>query len=222
MLALLALVLSTSAFAQRQAVDLPGVTYPAPPPAAPAPGAVPPGAALPGIQPGAVPGASAGGNSTEDSAAELIRIHDQQKKAYQQLNNLNPFSAEYQKDPAGAAAATGPLAQITQLLAQPAVQGYLRFFQNPVFAEAIDQILKSPRRNIVLYSELGWIVFMLLLRTWRMSRSTRFFAHLWTNFWTFALFWGGAAAAVPAAILGAPYVNLVTSAVSVLTAPAGH
>jgi hypothetical protein len=151
---------------------------------------------------GAVGAPGAPGPGSDDPAAELIRLRAEQSKAYESLNALNPFSESYGKIQGAVTAATGPVAQLQKLLSQPAVQGYLKLFSSPAFSQGVDQVLKSPSRMTLLYAELGWIVFMLIFRAWRFSKSTHWAARLWTRFWTF--------------VLGEPYIQTVSGMIEVL------
>jgi hypothetical protein len=150
----------------------------------------------------------------QDPVDELTRSRAEMQKAYDQLNNMNPLSADYQKT-APVTAATGPFADLNRLLSQPAVQGYLKFWSNPVFAKAVDEVMKHPNRNWVLYGEIGWVLFMLFLRTWRLARAKSVIAKVYANLWTFMLFWVGALILVPWGAIGKPYYDLVTSAAEV-------
>ena len=128
--------------------------------------------------------AEAGAGLSEDPAAELARPRIEQQKAWETLNNLNPLGIDYQKGAKGVAAGTGPFEQLNKILSQPAVQAYLRFFTNPVFSKGFDQIINSPQRMTLLYAELGFVVFMMLFRAWRFSKSSALDQRLWTRLWT--------------------------------------
>ncbi|MGZ3689042.1 MAG: hypothetical protein ACXVBW_12125 [Bdellovibrionota bacterium] len=164
-------------------------------------------------------GARADGGAEQD-VSELVKKQAEDQKAYGSLNNLNPMSADYGKMAAlpgnPAVAPTGPIGQLYKLLSNPAVQGYLKFFNNPVFSAGAEQIMKHPNRMVLLYVEAGWMLFMFIFRTWRLSKLSvsRWGAILWVNFWTFCLFVGAGIVAIPYAVLGEAYMNLMTGALS--------
>lgn len=148
--------------------------------------------------------------------AELEQLRAAQQNSWSGINNLNPFSAEAGKKPAASVAVLpGPFEQLTQLLNQPAVQGYLKLFSNPTFSKGIDEVIKSPRRMTLLYAQIGFIVFMMFFRAWRFSKSTHWIKKLWTQLWTFGLFWIGAVVVIPWAILGDAYYNTIAGLLDV-------
>ena len=145
----------------------------------------------------------------DDASVEALRLRVEQQKAYQSLNNVNPMSTEYDPN-SGVTAGTGPAGDFQRLLAQPAVQSYLKIFSNPVFSKGVDQVLKSPRRMELLYAELGFIVFMIIFRAWRFSKCTHWTGKLWTSIWTFGFFWVGSGVLVPWLVLGEAYTQLMS------------
>jgi hypothetical protein len=153
--------------------------------------------------------------TVEDVAAEIEREKAAQTAAWAGLNNLNPFNPDAGKNPA-VAGQPGPFEQLNRLLSQPAVQGYLKLFSNPTFARGVDQIIQSPRRMTLLYVQLGFIVFMMFFRAWRFSKTTSWIKKLWTQFWTFVMFWAGAVVVIPWVVLGDPYFQTMAGLLDVL------
>jgi hypothetical protein len=155
-------------------------------------------------------------NGDDDAVIELTRLRAEQQKAWETINGNNPLSASFGTGVPGTSAGTGPFEQINKILSQPAVQAYMKFFTNPIFSKGVDQIIKSPQRMTLLYVEIGLVVFMLIFRAWRFSKSTHWVGRLWTKIWTLVLFWLLALVAVPWAVLGDPYYQTIRGALDVL------
>lgn len=146
---------------------------------------------------------------------ELLKARKEMQQAYDAINVSNPFSSEHGKAaPAGAPVATGRVAEIQKLLANPAVQGYLGAFNNPAMTAAIQQVAKHPNRNVLLGSEAGLFVLMIIIRAWRQSKARHWARKLWVNFYTFVIGTGLAAVGLPAAIIGDSYVTMLQGLVS--------
>jgi hypothetical protein len=169
--------------------------------------------------------------TVEDAAAELERVRAEQRNSWSSLGAMNPLApgtaaGTGAAGPGGAVSAadpmaglSGPFAQLGQLLQSPLVQGYLKLFSNPVFARGADQLVqafKGPKRLRLLYAQIGFILFILVLRAWRFSKSTHWLKRLWTQAWTFLLFWVGTLVIVPWAVLGDPYYNVVAGVLDVV------
>ena len=74
----------------------------------------------------------------DDAVAEAGRLRQELAKAYESINVMNPMSPQYGKGtpPApGSPPPAAPIAQLQQILGNPAVQGYLKFFSSPAFAQ---------------------------------------------------------------------------------------
>ena len=154
--------------------------------------------------------AMAAGQPTEDDpAAELIRMQQQQAKAYGDLNVSNPLSAAY--NPNAVVPTTGPAAQFQRLLANPMVAAQLKFVSSPVVAEGVKKIAQHPNRMILLYSQIGWIVFMLFFKAWRLAQSSKWYVKIWTRLWTLGLFWIGSLGVIPCLVLGDEYKKLLSA-----------
>jgi len=93
----------------------------------------------------------------------------------------------------------------------PVVQTLRNALQKPEFTRALDQILRHPKKKELLYAQIGWILFMMLFRAWRLSRPGHWLLKIWTRLWTFALLTGGTALVVPTIILGEPYLMIIRS-----------
>ena len=154
-------------------------------------------------------------DTVETLTAELTRMRAEQQKAWATINANNPFSSGL--SPGGVQAGTGPFAQINHLLSQPAIQAYMRFFNSPAFSKGYEQVVHSPNRMMLLYSELGLFVLLLILRAWRYSKCVHWAAKLWVRIWTLGLFWICAIVVVPWVVLGDPYYQVLVGAIDVFS-----
>ena len=184
--------------ANRPDVTLPGWTY------RPAP-----------VSPSAATSAAALQND-EDSSKELQKIQEQQAKVYQDLNASNPLSADFKKTVPTSEAGLQVQKLLSGAAANPLIAAQLKLVSNPTVGEAVKKISQHPNRMMLLYAQIGWIVFMLFFKTWRIAMSTKWYAKLWTRIWTLGLFWIGSLAVIPYAVLGDDFVKIVTTVISAL------
>lgn len=202
--------------------------------AQPAPGA--PGAhntstaqrpgAKPALLPGTPPAAQAGpmgaiqraqnpGNG-EHPEEDLIRAREEMQRAYQTINALNPMSPDYGKSAATTNPQASPVpvppevASLQKLLAQPAVQSYLKLFSNPSFQSGISRLTEHPNRMMFLYVNGGWLLVVIVGRAWRISKTDRWWHRLWVKFYWGILFLLGAFVVIPFLVFGTPYLELAT------------
>lgn len=174
-------------------------------------------------------------DGAEADVQELQHSSNQYRKVFQDLNRLNPMSADYQPNavpPGGAAvpgasalgggaggdALSGPAAQLQKLLSNPAVQGYLRFFNSPSFAQGAHVIAESPKRKTLFWVEGIWLLLMFFSRSWRLSKlaTSNWGQVLWVNGTHFVLMWGGALIAIPWILFGEPYRQVLVGFLSAL------
>jgi hypothetical protein len=162
---------------------------------------------------GAPPTAAQG----DDAVEELTRARGELQKAYDSINAVNPLSSGYLKAEGAAPPPppSGPLADLYRLMNNPAVQGYLKLFSNPTFYQGVEQIMQHPRRKELVYAELVFFFFMLLFRSWRMSKAVKWYQRVWTYTWTWVAYWVLSVTAVPYAILGDAYYRLISGALGV-------
>jgi len=142
-----------------------------------------------------------------EERAQMIRDEAEKLK---KLNSLNPFSDDYGKASFNTQEiGSGPWSSIHRLLSQPAVQAYLKLFSNPEFTAGINQIIQSPNRMQLLYTEIGWLIFLMVFRSWRTSRFTHWASRLWIRVYCFCGYWAGAVIVIPWILLGQPYAQLI-------------
>lgn len=152
---------------------------------------------------------------------ELTDYREKYRQQVDQINRVNPFSDQFQKEtappPQNDKIENRALADLIHLLSKPAVQDYLALFKSPKFSEGMDRVVRHPNRYILFYIELGFMVLMMFLRSWKLARvhpaqgtGIYFVKRLWVNLWTAALFWIGFLAIIPAIVLGQSYVDTLT------------
>jgi hypothetical protein len=160
----------------------------------------------------------------DNTAEELMQQKLKQQAAYDQLNQNNPFSNQFGQAPTGPNPQLNPelaakLAFVQRMLASPATQAFLGFFSSPVFTSAVEQILKSPNRMALLYTQAGWFVFLLLFRAWRSSKlaGKSWYWGLWLNLWTSVVYSAVAAVVIPTFWLGSAYTDIVKGVYNIVT-----
>jgi hypothetical protein len=152
---------------------------------------------------------------TNELDAEVQRYQKEMNAKVAPLNQLNPLSADYQKSQIPNALEAVPtnenLVRVQRALASPVAQTYMRFFTNPVFGAALEQILKSPQRMTLAYCEIGLFFFLFVFRAWRSSKieAGQWMRSLWLRVWTALAYVSIGSIALPCALIGAPYINLV-------------
>jgi len=160
-------------------------------------------------------------SSASDDVEQIARQRQENLKAYEALNQVNPFSSEYGKGPApGSPQAgssipqNGPMAALQKTLSNPAVQAYLKFFTSPKFSQAAEQIMNSPHRNTLIYFQIAWLILIFIYRAWRLSKiaAAKWGQMLWFRFHTAVGYLAGAIVFVPWMILGDPYYKLLAGA----------
>jgi hypothetical protein len=97
------------------------------------------------------------------------------------------------------------LQKMQEFLQHPWAQKLLRITTDPAIQNAFLDLAKSPDRMKLLYFQLGWFVFFVVLRSWRLSKGAKWYGRLWTRLWTLVLYMAGASFLLPGLILGAPF-----------------
>ena len=162
----------------------------------------------------------------DDPAAELVRARAEIQKAFEVINSTNPMSDQYGKPAPGVPGMPATAAQrlemsqkhgellrraedLQRLLSHPAVQGYLKLFNNPVFSAAAERVVKHPDKTTLLYGEIGLFVLLIVFRSWRTARARHWAHRLWIKTYSLVLWAALAAVALPALIIGRDYYNIL-------------
>ncbi len=88
----------------------------------------------------------------------------------------------------------------------------IKFFQllnNQKFVDSINKIWKHPQRNYVLYTQLGFFIFMIFFKAWRKSKASNLFTGIWVSFYCFVLFWSLSLFLIPSVMFGEPYQEIL-------------
>lgn len=151
---------------------------------------------------------------------ELEQAQRQYQQAIQEINQLNPFSQDYKPDavtapqPSAAQAggkSSGAADQLKSLLSNPAVRGYLQFFQSPAFADGAKSIAQSGNRKTLIWVEVIWFLLMFLSRARSLSRiaTSSWGQVIWINLSHMVVLWTGALIAIPWVLFGEPYRKVI-------------
>ncbi len=161
-------------------------------------------------------------DAVQDGAVD--ELHRQQEALRQTLQGfaaMNPFgqnSGQGLGHGHGAPPELGPQAErLQRLIANPWIQKYVRLVNHPDFLSSAESILTHPNRMLLIWVELGFFVFFLVFRAWRLSKSKHWLRALWTRTYTYVMYFGGAAIVVPALVIGSPFTTLLKTAFLVFT-----
>lgn len=153
-------------------------------------------------------GVTQAANAHADDVAELQAAQAQYGQAIEKVNSANPMSADYGKKlhpgdrmPAGFES----LQKIQSLLDNAIIRRMLKLYSNSSFVTAVGKIAEHPMRNQLIYCEIGALVFFIILRAWRQSKSKSWYGKLWVSVYSFSLLSLVAALILPYAILGDSY-----------------
>jgi hypothetical protein len=109
------------------------------------------------------------------------------------------------------------LESVRKFAEQPGLKKYVALISNPEFTNDLTNVMRHPGLKDCFYWELGWIVVMMVIRSWRMSKTTHLLKTLWITLWTFALFWIVAAVVIPAYFLNPDFMKLVRDTIRLLS-----
>lgn len=152
-------------------------------------------------------------NGAIDPAEELMRARKLQLESLQALQSMNAFGnpgsestgMPMQVDPALQQA----MENLKPFLESKFALNAAKLFQNPKFTNSIGEITKHPHRKNLLYVMGGWIIFMMMIRAWRLSIPSHWATKIWTRMWTLAVFMAGASIVIPVAVFGEPYLTIL-------------
>lgn len=101
------------------------------------------------------------------------------------------------------------LAKLQAFVQQPALKKYVALATNPEFTGDLTDVLQHPQLKQCGQWELGWIVVMIIFRSWMTSKSTHWLKTLWISLWTVLLFWVVAAIGIPSYFLNPAFMKLI-------------
>lgn len=144
----------------------------------------------------------------EDPAAEVMKDTEKWRQTYGAVNAANPTSAEFDPNKA-LPPGFEQIEKIQKLLSHPAVQAYLKLFQNEKIMQGAERVMKHPKKKELLWFELGCFIFMVIFRAWRISKCNHWLQRLSVTTYTFILYWVMAIVIVPGAVLGQGYLDML-------------
>jgi hypothetical protein len=144
-----------------------------------------------------------------DQLGDIQKEVDQSQKAmadaFNSLNHAKPLKVN---NGTSGGTASEDSSGLQNLLAQPALQKYVKLVSKPQFREDLSAVVNHPNRVRCLEAELGWFFFILILRQWRYSKSKSWTGNIWIYLWATVLLWLGALYFVPHYFFGAPFDRL--------------
>ena len=109
------------------------------------------------------------------------------------------------------------LAKLQAFIQQPAFKKYTSLVQNPEFTSDLMNVIQHPQLKQCGQWELGWIVVMVIFRSWWMSKATHWLKGLVISLWTFVLFWVVAAIGIPSYFLNPAFMKLIKDTIRLLS-----
>jgi hypothetical protein len=92
----------------------------------------------------------------------------------------------------------------------------LQLASNEKILQAANAIWAHPNRNMVLWANLGFFIFMILVKAWRQAKCRNWFTKLLVGFGFTIFTWIGMGFLVPWIVLGSSYKVLVQQVFQVL------
>ncbi|MCB0384106.1 MAG: hypothetical protein KDD43_01840 [Bdellovibrionales bacterium] len=92
------------------------------------------------------------------------------------------------------------------------IQNILKGVADKDVLQAISDLLHKSNWPLFWWSQLGAFLSIILLRSWLISRSTKWFRRLWTDVWTMGLYLFLLFIAVPMVTIGEPYRKITKAA----------
>jgi hypothetical protein len=160
----------------------------------------------------------------EDPAQEVQQTQQEILKVYtdttKSLTGINPFTGAQQNGQAGNSANPGQIQlsganieALQKLVDQPGIRKTVQVVQNPEFLQDLAAFATHPKRAELGYAELAWVLAILMLRSWRLAKTSNWLVHFWISFSNFVLFWIGAVGLLPYIVIGPAYTKLITDAI---------
>lgn len=109
----------------------------------------------------------------------------------------------------GAESASNLQATLLRALADPRVRNFIEMASNPKVGEAVQAVVKHPKRTNLFYLEIGWLLFVMVLRAKVFSKPAHWFRRWIQGIAINVLFVLGASVIFPRVILGQPYFDVI-------------
>jgi hypothetical protein len=142
-------------------------------------------------------------NNVKDDMSEIIK-HNQ--KIADSVNALNPLTWTAPKQ-----SGTEPL-KLDDKISLSSIPNWLpalmKFF-TPKMAAAFEDVRNNPNRKYLFFGEIGLLLAVITLRSWRKSKAKNWFARFWITIWTSLVFFGSAVLILPWIFFGYSYFFLM-------------
>lgn len=143
-----------------------------------------------------------------DPTQQLEELQKARAAALQVINEADPMSEDFElAQPEQAVQQLSP--EIQKLLNEPVVQRMIALAGNPTAQQSMVSVAKHPNRAKLLYSEIAFVIAMMILRAVRSSRAKTVGARLWVGFSQPILFVAGSSLAIPYFWIGEPYFQVL-------------
>lgn len=109
-------------------------------------------------------------------------------------------------------------ADVQKLLAHPTTQAVVGLARDERFTASIKNLKDHPAKQNLIYAEAGFSALVLIWWMWRQSKVQKWYGRIWVSMSTSAVYWSGALFAVPAVILGDPFIQIVRGVYEVVRA----
>lgn len=128
-----------------------------------------------------------GPEGPEQIVEEIQAARQKFQQTYQAINQSNPLSSDFSLT--GAPVLKGSLGKVQEVFRSPVVQSYVSLVSRPQVQSKLSELTKHPQTQNLLYTELGFFIVFLILKTWWTSGMRSFFSRLVlkTVLWIFYL-----------------------------------
>jgi hypothetical protein len=155
----------------------------------------------------------------DDTVQEVLEDRRKFIDAYDEINRFNPLSQSKDQDrgmDSGAVnfsqANSASMAHFEEILNSRFYKVYFEYVTDPEVKRGVQELINHPRQKEFIYTQLGFLVFFLLFRTWRMGRVKTFFGRVFYQFWTSLFFIGLSGIVIPMIFFGSTYWGLIQRA----------
>lgn len=180
---------------------------------------LPPNGAAGITQPqGVRPSAKVGDFSDDQAVLDATGANDQFKKAFQQMNNTNPLSPDFGKDPnAPLPPGMEGLAKLQALMQNPMVQKYMKLFSNQKFIDASVALAKHPQKKNLMWAEITLFIIFVFLKSWRQAKIANTAQRILEGFMYTLMYMGVGSFGLPLFFFGPQYMDVLRGYLSIFT-----
>ena len=155
-----------------------------------------------------------------DADADLVELQRQEaqmKANFEKLNQSNPLLNQTGANQTGAPPLAGDVKpdaafeNLNKMMTNPALQGYMKIFSNPVLIGQVQQIIKHPNRQLIFFAEAVWLVLFLMFRAWCSAKIRNWFVGFIIRMITTLGYFTISTIGIPWILIGEPYSKAITT-----------